>query len=233
MIIESVKEAFNLIILLDQDVMEIVSLSLQVSLMSVILAVFAGVFIGSFLALSNFPLRNSIILIFNVLMGLPPVVAGLIIYIILSASGPLGVYNLLYTPTAMVIAQFILILPFIVTISRQVVEDLSEEYAEFFSIFGLTLYEKIKTMLWDGRYSLLTAVMAGLGRALSEVGAVLIVGGNINHYTRTMTTTIAMETSKGDISRAISLGVILLVIALGLNLIIHIYQTKGKKHSYV
>ena len=148
MIIESVKEAFNLIILLDQDVMEIVSLSLQVSLMSVILAVFAGVFIGSFLALSNFPLRNSIILIFNVLMGLPPVVAGLIIYIILSASGPLGVYNLLYTPTAMVIAQFILILPFIVTISRQVVEDLSEEYAEFFSIFGLTLYEKIKTMLW-------------------------------------------------------------------------------------
>jgi tungstate transport system permease protein len=216
-IFQAFHTALRLIVTLDPRLIEIVMLSLQVSLLAVALASAIGFPLGGALAVYRFPGRAAVTAALSALMGLPPVVAGLAVYLLLSNAGPLGVLQLLYTPTAMVVAQTLLVVPIIGALTRQQCEDLLEEYDEQLRSLGASSREIIITLLWDGRYRLLTAVLAGFGRAVAEVGAVMIVGGNIDHVTRTMTTAIALETSKGNIALALALGVILLVTAFAVN----------------
>jgi tungstate transport system permease protein len=201
----------------DATLYSIVLLSLKVSLSAVFLATLLGLPLGAAIAVGRFPGRRAVIVTLNALMGLPPVVVGLVVYLLLSRAGPLGELGLLFTPTAMVIAQTILILPIIAALCRQAVEDAWVEYEEQLRSLGARGARAALTVLWDIRFSLLTAVLAGLGRAAAEVGAVIIVGGNIDGVTRVMTTTIALETSKGDLPLALSLGVILIGLILALN----------------
>ena len=209
--------AFDLILSADAALAEVVLLSLKVSLSAVVLACLIGLPLGAALAVLRFPGRVAVLVIVNALMGLPPVVVGLILYLMLSNAGPLGVFGLLYTPTAMIIAQTVLVAPIIAALTRQVVEDLHGEYREQLHSFGVERQHAMATLLWDGRYSLLTVALAGFGRAIAEVGAVIIVGGNINHVTRVMTTSIALETSKGDLGLALALGIILIGLSLLVN----------------
>ena len=216
-ILEALRNAFGLIVALDPDMLAIVSLSLQVSLSAVALGTLLGLPLGAAIAVGKFPGRRASIVVLNALMGLPPVVVGLLVYLLLSRAGPLGELGLLFTPTAMVVAQTILILPIIAALARQAVEDAWREYREQLRSLGASRWTAALTLIWDIRFSLLTAVLAGLGRACAEVGAVMIVGGNIDGVTRVMTTTIALETSKGDLPLALSLGVVLVTIVLMLN----------------
>ena len=209
--------ALALIVNFEQGLAEIVMLSLQVSLIAVALACVIGLPIGAALAIFKFPGRIVVTVILNAMMGLPPVVVGLIVYLILSRSGPLGTLGLLYTPTAMIIAQICLITPIIAALTRQTTEGLWDEYSEHLKSIGIGPWQSITTLLWDNRFSLITTVLAGFGRASAEVGAVMIVGGNIDHVTRVMTTSIALETSKGNLALALGLGIILLILALGVN----------------
>lgn len=202
----------------DPTLGEIVLLSLRVTLTAVLVSALIGLPLGAALALSRFPGRDALVVILNTLMGLPPVVAGLLVYLLLSRSGPLGVLALLFTPGAMIVAQTVLIVPIIASLTRQVVEDLWGEYSEQLRSLGSSPLRAVPTLLWDGRFSLTTALLAGFGRATAEVGAVLIVGGNIAGYTRTMTTAIALETAKGELALALALGMILLAITFTLNL---------------
>ena len=195
----------------------IVLLSLRVSLTAVALAALIGLPLGALLAVARFPGRGGIVVALNALMGLPPVVAGLLIYLLLSRSGPLGSLGLLFTPTAMVIAQALLIAPILAALARQVLEAMWEEYAEQLRSFGAGPWRAVPTLLWDGRFALLTVLLAGFGRASAEVGAVMIVGGNIEGFTRVMTTAIALETSKGDLPLALALGMVLMTIVLTVN----------------
>lgn len=213
----SLYEAFALILSGNAELWAIVFLSLQVSGAAVLIAAAIGMPLGAWLAVTQIPGRNGIIVVVNALMGLPPVVVGLSVYLMLSRSGPLGVLQLLYTPTAMIIAQVILVAPIIAALTRQTVHDLDIEYSEQLRSFGIKGRAAAMTLLWEGRHSLMTAFLAGFGRAIAEVGAVIIVGGNINHVTRVMTTTIALETSKGNLAMAIALGVVLIVLALIVN----------------
>ena len=209
--------AFGLIVTVDPGLVEIVLRSLAVSAAAVLLASVIGLPLGAAVALFQFPGRRPLAVLLSALMGLPPVVVGLVVYLLLSRSGPLGVFGLLFTPTAMIIAQTILIAPIIAALARQIVEDLWAEYAEQLRSLGSTSGRAVWTLLWDGRFSLVTAVLAGFGRASAEVGAVMIVGGNIDHVTRVMTTAIALETSKGDLPLALGLGLILIALALAIN----------------
>ncbi|WFE90983.1 ABC transporter permease [Roseibium porphyridii] len=209
--------AFGLVFALDPDLMEIIGLSMRVTLTAVFFSCLIGLPLGAAVGTFNFPGRTLIAVVLNALMGLPPVVVGLMVYLMLSASGPLAPLRLLYTPTAMIIAQMILVTPIVAALTRQVVEDLNREYAEQFASMGVGAFDRLTAMLWDARYSLMTVALAGFGRAVAEVGAVIIVGGNINHVTRVMTTTIALETSRGNLQLALALGVILLVIAFAVN----------------
>lgn len=209
--------ALDLIVSGDSTLREIIGLSLTVSLSAVLLACAIGLPFGAALAVFHFRGRNATIVCVNALMGLPPVAVGLFVYLLLSNSGPLGVLGLLYTPTAMIIAQTVLVTPIIAALSRQVLEDLHLEYQEQLRSLGTGRIGAIGTLLWDGRYSLLTVALAGFGRAIAEVGAVLIVGGNINHVTRVMTTTIALETSRGNLALALALGIVLIGFALVIN----------------
>lgn len=209
--------ALRLIATLDPELVTIVAMSLQVSLTAAGLAALIGLPLGALVAVCPFPGRSVAIALLNTCMGLPPVVVGLMVYLLLSRAGPLGELGLLFTPMAMIIAQCLLIIPIIAALTRQMVADLYEEYAEQLYSLGVGSRRAIPTLLWDGRFSLLTAVLAGFGRASAEVGAVIIVGGNINHVTRVMTTTIALETSKGNLALAMGLGVILLSLALTIN----------------
>jgi tungstate transport system permease protein len=195
----------------------IVGLSLVVTLSAVVLAAVIGLPAGALLAVSRFPGRTAVVVVINALMGLPPVVAGLAIYLLLSRSGPLGFFGWLFTPKAMVLAQVVLVLPIVVALTRQTVEDLWREYAEHFASLDLIGLRAVPTLLWEARFSLVTSLLAGFGRASAEVGAVLIVGGNIVGHTRTMTTAIALETSKGDLALALGLGATLLALTLTLN----------------
>jgi tungstate transport system permease protein len=201
----------------DAKLIEIVVLSLKVSLSAVFFATLLALPIGAAVAVARFPGRHALIVLLNALMGLPPVVVGLVVYLLLSRSGPLGELGLLFTPPAMVVAQTILILPIIAALARQAVEDAWLEYQEQLRSLGVSGVSAALTLLWDIRYSLVTAILAGLGRASAEVGAVMIVGGNIDGVTRVMTTTIALETSKGDLPLALSLGVVLILLVLLLN----------------
>jgi tungstate transport system permease protein len=201
----------------DPRLWQIVALSLAVSVSAVVLAALLGMPLGAAIAVTRFPGRQAVIVVLNALMGLPPVVVGLFIYLLLSRAGPLGSLGLLFTPQAMVIAQTVLVLPIIAALARQSVEDAWREYEEQLRSLGVEGVAAALTVLWDIRFSLLTAVLAGLGRASAEVGAVMIVGGNIDGVTRVMTTTIALETSKGDLPLALGLGLVLIAIVLALN----------------
>ncbi len=210
-------DAFRLILAADPELLAIVGLSLRVSLTAVACAALIGLPLGALLAVYRFPGRGVVVVLLNALMGLPPVVAGLLIYLLLSRAGPLGELGLLFTPGAMVIAQTVLVTPIVAALTRQTVADLFAEYDEQLRSLAVPRASAIATLIWDGRYSLLTALLAGFGRAIAEVGAVIIVGGNINHVTRVMTTTIALETSKGNLGLALGLGVILLTLAVAVN----------------
>lgn len=209
--------SLQMMVQLDPELLRIIGLSLRVSLTAVIIGSIIGLPLGALLALTRFPGRNACIVLLNACMGLPPVVVGLIVYLILSRSGPLGAFGWLFTPAGMVLAQVVLITPIVAALSRQTVADLWIEYEEQLRSLGLTPMKAIATLLWDGRYSLSTAVFAGFGRAIAEVGAIIIVGGNINGFTRTMTTAISLETSRGDLALAMALGIVLLVIAISIN----------------
>ena len=214
---EAFHTALQLIVTLDSKLLGIVLLSLKVSLTAVAIASLIGFALGGALAVYRFPGRGTLAAILSALMGLPPVVAGLFVYLVLSNTGPFGVLQLLYTPTAMIVAQVVIVTPIVAALTRQACEDLLEEYDEQLRSLGASSAAIVGTLLWDGRYRLVTAVLAGFGRAIAEVGAVMIVGGNIDHVTRTMTTTIALETSKGNIALALALGIVLLVIAFAVN----------------
>ena len=214
---DAFRTAIVLLVQLDGNLMAIVGLSLLVSLSAVFLAAMAGLPFGAAVAVCRFPGRQVVRVFLNALLGIPPVVIGLIVYLLLSRAGPLGALGLLFTPTAMIIAQWLLVTPIIAALTQQTVSDLHDEYAEQLRSLGVGPGRAIPTLLWEGRLSLLIAVMAGFGRAIAEVGAVIIVGGNINHVTRVMTTAIALETSKGNLALALALGMILLLLALAVN----------------
>jgi len=207
----------DLVLRADPELLAIVRLSLAVSLAAVACAAALALPLGALVALTRFPGRDATIVALNTLMGLPPVVVGLAIYLLLSRSGPLGDFGLLFTPQAMVIAQAVLVAPIIAALTRQTIEDLWLEYCDELAAMHVAPVQRVRTLLWDARFSLLTALLAGFGRASAEVGAVIIVGGNIEGHTRTMTTAIALETSKGDLPLAIGLGLVLMAIVVLVN----------------
>lgn len=224
--------AARLIIDLDADLVEIITLSLKVSLIATAIACLAGMMLGAFVAVRDFPGRTIVIVVMNSLMSLPPVVVGLIVYLSLSRAGPFGWLGLLYTPTAMIIAQVLLITPIVAALSRQLLEDLYQEYREQFDSFALSGMATVRAVLWDGRYSLITVALAGFGRSVAEVGAVIIVGGNIEHFTRVMTTAIALETSKGNLGMALALGIILLLLSLLVNAAVSSMRLSANRLGY-
>ena len=209
--------ALHLVLTGDPALFAIVKLSLLVSLSAVLLAAVIGVPVGALLALTRFPGREIVIVVLNAMMGLPPVVAGLAVFLALSRSGPLGSWGLLFTPQAMVVAKTVLVAPIIAALSRQTIEDLWVEYREELAAMNVGAARRVATLIWDARFSLVTALLAGFGRAAAEVGAIIIVGGNIDGFTRTMTTAIALETSKGDLPLAVGLGMVLIVIVVAIN----------------
>jgi tungstate transport system permease protein len=224
--------AFHLILSGDSELAAIIQLSLQVSLSAVVAACAIGLPLGAATAVYRFPGRGALILFTNAMMGLPPVVVGLLIYLMLSNAGPLGVFGLLYSPTAMIIAQTVLVTPIVAALARQVIADLHAEYDEQLRSLGLSGARTMATLLWDGRYSLLTVALAGFGRAVAEVGAVIIVGGNIDHVTRVMTTAIALETSKGDLGLALALGIILISLSLLVNGSVMALRSTAARSAY-
>lgn len=225
-------EALRLLLSLDPALLEVVGLSLRVSLTAVLISGLIGLPLGAGLAVAGFPGRSGTIALLNALMGLPPVVVGLSVYLALSNAGPLGPLRLLYTPAAMIVAQTVLVTPIVAALTRQTVEDLKGEYDEQLRVFGVGPWSMVGTLLWDARYSLLTALLAGLGRAIAEVGAVIIVGGNINHVTRVMTTAIALETSKGNLALALGLGLILITIAVAVNSVVMGLRTTAGRTAH-
>ena len=222
-------QAFQLIVQMDPALAGIVSLSLKVSLSAAVIAALIGLPLGALIALFRFRGRGAVVASLNALMGLPPVVAGLMVYLLLSRAGPLGSWGLLFTPTAMVIVQTLLVFPIIAALARQVIEDLWEECREQLQSLGSGRLRAIPTLLWDARFSLITAVLAGFGRASAEVGAVLIVGGNIDGVTRVMTTAIALETSRGNLALALGLGLVLLLLGLLVNLAIYLIGEQARR----
>jgi tungstate transport system permease protein len=227
--LDALFSGLQLVATLDLQLWQIVALSLAVSLSAVALASMLGLPLGAAIAVGRFPGRQAVIVVLNALMGLPPVVVGLVIYLLLSRAGPLGAFGLLFTPKAMVIAQTVLVLPIVAALARQSVEDAWREYEEQLRSLGVEGARAALTVLWDIRFSLLTAVLAGLGRASAEVGAVMIVGGNIDGVTRVMTTTIALETSKGDLPLALGLGMVLIAIVLALNAGAHLIKEAAQR----
>ena len=223
--------ALDLIFQGDPTLFAIVRLSLLVSVSATLVAGVVGLPLGALIALTQFPGRNAVIIMLNAMMGLPPVLAGLLIYVLLSRSGPLGSLGLLFTTKAMIIAQSLLITPIVAALSRQVIEDLWAEYRDELTAMRVGPVGRVAVLLWDGRFSLLTMLLAGFGRAAAEVGAVMIVGGNIDGFTRVMTTTIALETSKGNLQLAIGLGLVLLSIILSVNALAWGLRQWAERHA--
>ncbi len=221
--------ALELLLTGDPALLAIVRLSLAVSLSAVACAALLGIPLGALIALTRFPGRNAVIITVNAMMGLPPVMVGLALYLALSRSGPLGGWGLLFTPAAMVAAQTVLVLPIIAALTRQTIEDLWLEYREELAAMNVGVLGRVGTLVWDARFSLVTAVLAGFGRAAAEVGAVIIVGGNIDGFTRVMTTAIALETSKGSLPLAVGLGVILLAIVIAVNALAWVVRRAGER----
>jgi len=224
--------ALELLLSGDPELLEIILLSLRVSLSAMVVACLVGFPLGAIVAITRFPGRGAALVLMNALMGLPPVVVGLIVYLMLSNAGPFGWLQLLYTPTAMIIAQTILITPIIAALSRQVIEDLHNEYAEQFRSLVVGRFTAMGALIWDARIALLTVALAGFGRATAEVGAVIVVGGNIKHLTRVMTTTIALETQKGELALALALGAVLMVIAITVNALVMSLRTTATRQAH-
>lgn len=214
-------QALLLIVTLDSDLLQISARSLQVTLTATAIAAAIGLPMGGWLAVHRFRARRGVIALMNALMGLPPVVVGLIVYLLLSRSGPFGVFGLLFTPTAMIIAQVVILTPLVSSIAHQALRELWAEYHDLLISLNTTRAQRIRTLLWDARRALLTAALAGFGRGIGEVGAIMIVGGNIDQATRVLTTAIALETGKGNFALALGLGFVLIGIAIGINLAIH------------
>jgi tungstate transport system permease protein len=221
--------ALQLVLSGDPALLAIVRLSLIVSLSAVLCAALIGIPLGALIALTRFPGREAVIVAVNAMMGLPPVVIGLAIYLALSRSGPLGTWGLLFTPQAMIIAQTVLVAPIIAALTRQTIEDLWAEYRDELAAMNVGAVGRVTTLVWDARFSLVTALLAGFGRAAAEVGAVIIVGGNIDGFTRTMTTAIALETSKGNLALAIGLGIVLMTIVVAVNAFAWMARRAGEK----
>jgi len=224
--------ALELLVSGDPELLEIILLSLRVSLSAMVVACLVGFPLGAIVAITRFPGRGAALVLMNALMGLPPVVVGLVVYLMLSNAGPFGWLQLLYTPTAMIIAQTILITPIIAALSRQVIEDLHNEYAEQFRSLVVGRFTAMGALIWDARIALLTVALAGFGRATAEVGAVIVVGGNIKHLTRVMTTTIALETQKGELALALALGAVLMVIAITVNALVMSLRTTATRQVH-
>ena len=218
---DGLSRAFFLLVSLDADLVEITLRSLRVTLTALLIASLIALPFGALLAVRRFRFRRTSIAVLNALMGLPPVVVGLIVYVFLSRSGPFGVFGLLFTPTAMIIAQIIIIVPLIASIAHQALRELWSDYHDLLISMNTTHIQRIQTLLWDGRRALLTAALAGFGRAIGEVGAIMVVGGNIDHHTRVLTTAIALETGKGEFAMALALGFILIGLAILVNIAIH------------
>ncbi|MDJ0821367.1 MAG: ABC transporter permease [Paracoccaceae bacterium] len=214
-------QAFWLVITFDPELVEIAGRSLRITLTALVIASLIALPLAALLAVRRFRWRRTVIALMNALMGLPPVVVGLVVYVLLSRSGPFGVMGLLFTPTAMIIAQVIIIVPLIASIAHQSLRELWTEYHDLLISINVTQGQKIRTLLWDARRALLTATLAGFGRAIGEVGAIMIVGGNIDHATRVLTTAIALETGRGDFALALGLGFVLIALAVTVNLAIH------------
>ncbi len=221
-ILTGMAEALRLILTLDPTLIEISLRSLEVTVSATIIASLISLPLGAWLAINRFRARRFVIAFLNALMGLPPVVVGLLVYVLLSRSGPLGVLGLLFTTSAMIIAQVIIITPIIASISHQAIRELWADYHDLLISLNTTRWQRIKALLWDGRRALLTASLAGFGRAIGEVGAIMIVGGNIDHATRVLTTAIALETGKGNFALALALGFILIALAVVVNLALHL-----------
>src|SRR5215212_1233814 len=221
--------ALQLVLTADPTLLGIIRLSLIVSLSAVALAAVVGVPVGAVVALTRFRGRQAVIVALNAMMGLPPVVVGLAVYLLLSRSGPLGSWGLLFTPQAMIIAQTILVTPLIAALARQTIEDLAAEYHDELAAMDVGPLGRVGTLIWDGRFALVTALLAGFGRAAAEVGAIIIVGGNIDGFTRTMTTAIALETSKGDLPLAIGLGMVLIAIVVLINALAWFLRRAGER----
>ena len=223
--------ALELVFSADPRLMSIVCLSLLVSFSAVVLAALIGLPLGAVIALTRFPGREAVIVVLNALMGLPPVVVGLAVFLLLSRSGPLGSWGILFTPKAMIIAQAILVTPIIAALARQTIEDLWTEYRDELAAMNVGPLGRIATLLWDARFSLVTTLLAGFGRAAAEVGAVIIVGGNIDGFTRVMTTAIALETSKGDLPLALGLGMVLIAIVFAVNALAWTARRAGERYA--
>lgn len=228
---EILAKAFDLIVSGDADLLMIVALSLRVSLTSCLIATIFAVPIGALLAVSDFRGKRPILVAATAMMALPPVVVGLVVYLTLSRSGPLGDLGLLFTPTAMIIAQTILIFPIILALTHEAILPVERDYRNLFAALDTPALLRLRTLILDARFAVFTAMLAGFGRALAEVGAVIIVGGNINGATRVMTTTIALETSKGNLELALALGIILILVALMVNAIIHLVASWGRRYQ--
>ncbi|MDP5326252.1 MAG: ABC transporter permease [Paracoccaceae bacterium] len=218
---EGLSQAAHLVVTLDPDLIEITALSLKVSMGATLVACVLGLPLGAWLAVNRFVMRRFVIAILNALMGLPPVVVGLIVYVIFSRAGPLGVLGLLFTPTVMVIAQVIIITPIVASIAHQAIRDLWADYHDLLISLNASRLQRIQALLWDGRRALMTAGLAGFGRAIGEVGAIMVVGGNIDHATRVLTTAIALETGKGEFGMALALGFVLIGLSILVNLTLH------------
>lgn len=220
-LLDGLLQAVYLVISLDSDLLQISLRSLQVTITATVIASALGLPMGAWLAVHRFRARRAVIALLNALMGLPPVVVGLVVYLLLSRSGPFGVLGLLFTPTAMIIAQVLILTPLIASISHQAIRELWAEYHDLLLSLNTTRWQRICTLLWDARRALLTATLAGFGRGIGEVGAIMIVGGNIDQATRVLTTAIALETGKGNFSLALGLGFVLIGLAIAVNLLIH------------
>ena len=218
---EGLSQAAHLVVTLDPDLIEITALSLKVSMGATLVACVLGLPLGAWLAVNRFVMRRFVIAILNALMGLPPVVVGLIVYVIFSRAGPLGVLGLLFTPTVMVIAQVVIITPIVASIAHQAIRDLWADYHDLLISLNASRLQRIQALLWDGRRALMTAGLAGFGRAIGEVGAIMVVGGNIDHATRVLTTAIALETGKGEFGMALALGFVLIGLSILVNLTLH------------
>ncbi len=226
-------QAIDLVLSADAELGRIVGLSLRVSLTATLIASLFAIPLGAALAIWNFRFRQVLIVISTSLMALPPVVVGLMVYLLLSRAGPLGSYGILFTPSAMIIAQSVLIFPIVLALTREAILPLNRDYENLLNALNVSPTQRLKTLIWDARFAIVTALLAGFGRALAEVGAVIIVGGNIAGFTRVMTTTIALETSKGNLQLALALGIILLSIAFAINILIHWIGSFGRKYQVV
>ena len=224
-------QAIDLVLSADAELGHIVGLSLRVSLTATLIASVFAIPLGAALAIWNFRFRQFLIVTSTSLMALPPVVVGLMIYLLLSRAGPLGSYGVLFTPTAMIIAQSVLIFPIVLALTREAILPLNRDYENLLNALEVSPIQRLQTLIWDARFAIVTALLAGFGRALAEVGAVIIVGGNIAGFTRVMTTTIALETSKGNLQLALALGIILLSIAFAINILIHWIGSFGRKYQ--